>query len=266
MFKKIFSNNLFIFFSFLYLIFIIILFIVNALSLKDFINYSAIFIGWLVALSLVWIRLRERVKKSLEIDAFKEINKTITNFYGILSKILVSYLGMPSDLKLHMESPDTFKFNLKDINLNIDKNKIELLKGIKDFIYAIEANEIAIIEFDHLRKFIQFRVDDIVKLIKDFQNFLINTDISELKINKNQDFKEHCKKIYNELDDIAAYLFDYRIELMNYFLGDIFNTKIPRRKPRDPKYKILTEIAIKEEVEKEANRRERRVLKSENSF
>jgi len=239
---------------------------VNILSLKDFINYSAIFIGWLVALSLVWIRLRESVKKSLEIDAFKEINKTITNFYGVLSKILVSYLGMPSDLKLHMEYPDTFKFDLKEINLNIDKNKIELLEGLKDFVYAIEAYEIAIIKFDHLRKYIQLKVDDIVELLKDFQNFLLNTDISELKTNKNQQFKERSKKINNELDDIAAYLFDYRIELMNYFLGDIFHTKVPHRKPLDPKHKILTEVAIKEEVEKEVKRREKRVLESKDIF
>lgn len=266
MFKKIFSNILVMSLSFLYLLFIFVLYILNILSLKDFINYSVIFIGWLVALSLVWIQLRERVKKSLEIDAFKEINKTIANFYGILSKILVSYLGMPNDLKLHMKSPDTFKFNLKDINLNIDKNKIELLKGITDFVYAIEANEITVLKFDHLRKYIQFKVDDIVKLIRDFQNFLVNTNISGLKTNKNQQFKKWCKRIYNELVDIAAYLFDYRIELMNYFLGDIFHTKVPHRKPRDPRYKTLTEIAIKEEVEKEAERRERRVLKSKNIF
>jgi hypothetical protein len=43
---------------------------------------------------------------------------------------------------------------------------------------------------------------------------------------------------------------------LNHFLGDVFQAKVPRRKPRDPRYKILTELAIKEEVEKELERRE----------
>jgi hypothetical protein len=48
---------------------------------------------------------------------------------------------------------------------------------------------------------------------------------------------------------------------MNSLLGDTFDTKVPMRKPRDPKYKLLTEVAIKKEVEKEAKKRENRYLK-----
>lgn len=40
----------------------------------------------------------------------------------------------------------------------------------------------------------------------------------------------------------------------------MFDSQVPIRKPRDPKHKILTEVAIKEEVEKEAERRELEAL------
>jgi len=48
---------------------------------------------------------------------------------------------------------------------------------------------------------------------------------------------------------------------MNSLLGEIFDKKVPERKPRDPKYKTLKELAIKEKVEKEAETRELKILK-----
>jgi hypothetical protein len=53
------------------------------------------------------------------------------------------------------------------------------------------------------------------------------------------------------------YLFDYRIELMNELLGDVFDKKVPRREPFDAKFKILTELATKSSVREEADRRDK---------
>jgi len=44
---------------------------------------------------------------------------------------------------------------------------------------------------------------------------------------------------------------------MNSILKDIFEKKVPNRKARDPKYKTLTELAIKEKVEKESIKRDK---------
>ncbi len=52
---------------------------------------------------------------------------------------------------------------------------------------------------------------------------------------------------------------------MNSLLVDIFDIKVPMRKPRDPKYKLLTEVAIKEKVEKEARERECKHIKVKDS-
>lgn len=167
---------------------------------------------------------------------------------------------LPTDLKLHIESPNIFKFNKVEMELEISKHRASIYKGVAEYVLSIEANEISVTRFDHLRKYIQFKVDDVADSIMNFQNYLVNAKISELKTTKKSEFDKWCEKIAEELYTIESYLFDYRIELMNYFLGNIFVSRVPRRKPKDPKYKILTEVAIKEEVEKEAGMREKKAL------
>lgn len=73
-------------------------------------------------------------------------------------------------------------------------------------------------------------------------------------------FKEYCKEINEDLFNISSWLHDYRIELMNSMLGDIFESKVPIRKPMDPKYKTLIELATKEKVEKELKERGSKIL------
>jgi hypothetical protein len=52
-----------------------------------------------------------------------------------------------------------------------------LWNGVIPFILAIESHEVAVIEYDHLRKFIQFRVDDAQKAIERFRSFIQKIDI-----------------------------------------------------------------------------------------
>lgn len=254
-----------------YLLFVLVLKILGLLSIQNLVYSVTIFIGWIVALSIVFIQLRktrednqilkrEEIKKSLEINAFKEINKAVTNFSDILSTISTKYVMLPTDLRLHMQSPNIFKFDKMKMELEISDHRATIYKGVAEYVLSIEANEISVTRFDHLRKYIQFKVDDVADSIMSFQNYVANTNASELGPNKNSEFNKWCEKIVDELQAIMGYLFDYRIELMNYFLGDIFVSKVPRRKPKDPKCKILTEVATKEEIEKEAEMREKKAL------
>jgi len=254
-----------------YLLFVLVLRILSLLSIQNLVYSVTIFIGWIVALSIVWIQLRktrednqilkrQEIKKSLEISAFKEINKALTSFSEILSRILHKYRMLPIDLRLHIKSPNIFVFNKAEMESEIGTHRASIYKGVAEYVLAIEANEISVTRFDHLRKYIQFKVDDVADSIMSFQNYVLNANISELKTTKKSEFNKWCEKIAEELQTIESYLFDYRIELMNYFLGDIFVSKVPRRKPKDPKYKILTEVATKEEVEKEAEMREKKAL------
>ena len=50
-------------------------------------------------------------------------------------------------------------------------------------------------------------------------------------------------------DELINYLYDLNVELQNIFLSKLFNNKVPRRQPLDPKIKVIS-TESKEELEK----------------
>ncbi|MCK4352156.1 hypothetical protein KAW65_01985 [candidate division WOR-3 bacterium] len=245
------------------------------LSPEDFISNIILVIGWLVALLMGLIHLekirkdnqnikREEIKKSIEREAFREINRATTQLSGIISKISVSFIMLPHQLNSYIQNPILFPFDKEKIKTNLNTGNIDLLHGLTEFLLAIESNEIAVIKFDHWRKFIHFRVEEACKTINNFYENFVNIGEKELITQEKRDWlKQKCDEVYDRLLDIQSYLYDYRIELMNSLLGKIFNATIPIRKPRDPKHKILTEVAIKKSVEKEEDERENKALRGE---
>ena len=230
-------------------------------------------VGWLIALLIAINYLqknrrdnqnakKEEFKKFLEIDTFREINKSVTTFSEAISDISAFFRTLYSiNLFLYKINPTIGKFNKMEIILELRKKHENLIQGLTRFLVAIESNEIVVIQFDHLRKYIQFQIDDINDKIDNFEQYFNKTEKVKLVSEEGySEFKENCDEIIEYFVNIQSYLFDYRIQLMNSLLGDIFDIKVPMRKPRDPKYKLLTEVAIKEEVEKEAKERENRYL------
>ena len=231
-------------------------------------------VGWLFALLIALnylqknrrdnqIAKKEEFKKSLEIDAFREINKSVTIFSYVISDISGYFRSLYSiNLFLYRRNPTIAKFNKIEIILELRKKHENLIQGLTRFLITIESNEIVVIQFDHLRKYIQFQIDDVNEKIDNFDQYFNKTEREKLVPEEGySEFKENCDEIIEYFTNIQSYLFDYRILLMNSLLGDTFDTKVLMRKPSDPKYKILTEVAIKEEVEKEARERECRHIK-----
>ena len=255
----------------IYLISIFILMITDVISISNFINNLALLVGWIIVLYVALVQLqknrrdnqiakKEEFKKSLEIDTFREINKSVTIFSHAISGISGFYRTLPFlKLSLFRKNPTLFKFDKIGIFQEIRKEHENLIQGLSRFLIAIESNEIVIIQFDHLRKYIQFQIDDVKDKIDNFEKYFNKIEKEKLISGEGySEFKENCDEIVEYFTNIQSYLFDYRIVLMNSLLGDIFDTRVPMRKPSDPKYKLLTEVAIKEEVEKEARERENR--------
>ena len=227
------------------------------------------FVGWLVALLIVWIHLRknrldnltlnkQETKKRLQIEAFRELNNAISKFSNTIGSVSVSYWTWPSKLELHRRNPSIFSFNRTEVNPKISEQIIELAYGEVDFFTAIEANEIVIVQFDHLRKFIQFRIDDVKEAIERFRSYFSEVDDEYLAKSEGYlDFERRCEEMKEQFVEIECYLYDYRIQLMNSLLGGVFDTKVPERKPIDQRYKKLSEVAIKEEVEREFAERQK---------
>jgi hypothetical protein len=226
-------------------------------------------IGWLVALFIAinylkknrkdnQIAKKEELRKNLEIDAFREINKSITVFSNAISSVSSFYRALYS-LKIFMfrKNPTIFKFDRIKIFQEMRSENNILMQGLLKFLSAIESNEIVVIQFDYLRKYIQFQLDDVNDKINNFESYFNKIEEKNLISEDGYiEFKEKCDEIIEQFTNIQSYLFDYRIILMNSLLSDIFDAKVPMRTPNDKKYKLLTEVAIKEEVEKEATKRE----------
>jgi len=271
---KAFWDNIFIFLSLL---------IVLAYGVVEYFFQGkfAIFgnvVGWLIALLIALnylqknrrdnqIAKKEELKKSLEIDAFREINKSVTTFCDAISDISVYFRSLYSiHLFLYRSNPTIGKFDKMETILELRKKHENLIQGLTRFLITIESNEIVVIQFDYLRKYIQFQIDDVNEKVDNFEQYFNKIEKEKLLSGKEfSEFKENCDEIIEYFTDIQSYLFDYRIILMNSLLGDTFDTKVPMRKPRDPKYKLLTEVAIKEEVEKEARERECKHVKAKGS-
>lgn len=264
--KHKYSDYFFFVFPLLYVVAICVLWGLKFLQFKEAVNAFTVLAGWLVGLTLLSIQLRktkeansaikkEELKKSLQIEAFKEINKAITVFSNDIGVADTTIRMLPDHLDFHRSWPEIFEFDPMKRSLGIAKHISEIMHGHTGFLFAKEANEIAMLEFDHLQQYISFKVDDVVKPLDSLKDLLLDTGIQELASVRNQELRDQCKHISSALFDITCWLQDLRIELMNHFMTDIFDTRVPCREPRDPKYKILTEVAIKAEVEKEAERR-----------
>ncbi len=100
-------------------------------------------------------------------------------------------------------------------------------------------------------------MDDLHKLLDEFDTYSLKLfDLTYIRQPQAySELKDRCNRIWHFINSIHGYLFDYRIILMNSILSDIFDRSVPPRKPRDPKIKTLKEVAFKEEIENELERR-----------
>jgi hypothetical protein len=195
---------------------------------------------------------KQETRRRLEIEAFREVNTAITSFSRDVGLISVAYWTWPSKLELSKKFPEISTFTPRDIDLGVSEHIIKLGKGEVDFVTAIEANEIVIIEFQHLRLFIHLRNEDLSRILDDFRSYIMERPPIYFTSDEGiSDFRSRCKSVNDKFTEMISYLHDYRVVLMNYLLGNLFETEVPMRKPRDPKYKLLTEVAKKEEVERE---------------
>jgi hypothetical protein len=264
--KLFFKRNIAYFLTF----FIILLFPISAYSLlvkKELITEEAFysnllgFAGWIIALLIAWIHIRKNrednlivqekeIKKRFEIESFKEINKVMVENEEGLTDISTYYIftwkhKIRNNIK-DLNGNEIILTNniLTNIHLEAREQNTRLIELWKNFIVSIETYEIALIQFNKLREVLNNKFKEILFITNDFEKYILNLARKQ-SLNKETDLAELDKKmleINNKIMDIACYLRDYRIELMNSMLGDIFHSEVPKRKAKEPN-KTLTQIA-----------------------
>lgn len=258
--KKYFLHIITLLILLIYLISMVYLYYSETIKLSAILNNITISIGWLIALLLIFIQLKknrednvalkkEEIKKNYCIKAFEIFNVEITNLSKAIIKVGNRYLSP----LLYYPEMVVDKNQIKEIikKININNQFIILTNALSNFLITYEAYEIAFLEFKHYKEYIQLQIIKMEKELRFLNNFLYsNNDEANSQLNQKV-FVEKCDLINNMSIDLLSYLFDFRIEIMNKFMSDTFNVTVPNRKPLKSRKKILSEVAIKEEVEKE---------------
>ncbi len=219
------------------------------------------FFGWLIALMLAALHLtksradadegrRLEVKKSFQVDAFRQVNESLTRFSTTLTNIASPYNTIPGTL-YHFPVEHGEKKVLDEIYGEGLMNTASLYEGCSDFFTAFEANEIALLRFAHLKNYVGHEVEQVQKAIMEFQNFAWGKPVAQFfQGDDRKKMARYCRETSDTITALQAHISDLRILLMNEFMGDIFESEVAHRVPRDPKYSLLQEVATPEIVEK----------------
>lgn len=259
--KKYYNYILAILFILLFLVFLYLLVIAGHITRNEFIGILINLSGWVVALSIALIHIRKNrednliiqkneIKKRFEIEAFKEINKVIVENEEILTDIATYYvftwkLKIKNSIKNKKLSDGEIVLEthtLANIHLEAREQNTRLIELWKNFIISIETYEIVLIRFNKFKEVLNKEFRKMLSMTNDFENYIIKLSRKTLLKGDLATLDEKMSEIDNKIMDISCYLGDYRIEIMNSMLGDIFHSKVPKRKVKEP-HKTLTQIA-----------------------
>lgn len=190
------------------------------------------------------------IKKRLEIEAFKEINKVIVENEEILTDIATYYVftwKLKIENSIKNKKPNNSEIvlethTLTHIHLEAREQNTRLIELWKNFIISIETYEIVLIRFNKFKEVLNKEFRKMLSMTNDFENYIIKLSRKTLLKGDLATLDEKMSEIDNKIMDISCYLRDYRIEIMNSMLGDIFHSKVSKRKVKEP-HKTLTQIA-----------------------
>jgi len=265
--KLFFKRNIAYFLTF----FIILLFPMGAYFLlvkKELITEEAFygnllgFAGWIIALLIAWIHIRKNredniiiqnneIRKRLEIEAFKEVNKMIEKTSLALADIGTYYCyTFIKELRLdiiELASNETIisssmlpSGKLQRIHTIASQQTTRLLELWTNFLLIISANEIVLIRFDNLKNILGSKFKKSCLLTSNFEKHILRLKTKN-RLSKNDllEFENECEKIDENLTDLSQDLTNYGIELMNELLGEIFKSKVPKLKIKEPRKTFL---------------------------
>ncbi len=132
-----------------------------------------------------------------------------------------------------------------------------------DVIFVIEKYEIIQPEIKIFQTAINVALDDMrehyLEILREIMTFLPSVIIDDKghsrmiakqfpSVQQMNNFKKTYEVFEEALSHLSNWLYDFRIEIQNLLLGNLFNNKVPYRKPRDKKWLVIT--TEKENVKK----------------
>jgi hypothetical protein len=234
---------------------------IGLISTTDLVTGVSVVLAVFPGIYLAAVQIREtqaendrirtaELRRALEVEAFKTVTSAIVKLTESLAN-LGSIYGIAF---VTLRSPAPSDSTLRDLKNHMPR-VLALYRAKTDFVFAVEAYEIALLPYHHLRIYIQHRLDDLIATITAFGRS-IPFDMEQSKIDPElQRIIKTASTISADFHALQSYLLDYRIEIMNGLLGDLFERVVPRRKPLMAHYKTLVEVATPKLVDAENQRR-----------
>lgn len=136
--------------------------------------------------------------------------------------------------------------------LKIDADKLlaewqQFSGNYLEMLYAYSESEILLMPLEAFRVAVYEEHNKLEESHSKFTSVLFKC-IFNLKLDPNskkakEELLSEIQKIREFLLDQASYLHDFRIELLNYGLGEFLDCSIPRRQPLDPRHTTLNILA-----------------------
>jgi hypothetical protein len=233
-------------------------------------------LGILIGVLIVIYQLGRQHKNELKLQRENYREQLRLNIYQNLSRVMDAAVRKQIDSNLYasmilahvqtyceMIKKGFSHSPLKDRAAELSQLHNELLKAAVEVVFLIERNQIVDPRLNIFRIAISAAQYDMTETFRPLFSFLLEIlpdetpgpDGSNIIVNvvtpsdHQVNELEKLVKAYTAANfDMGCYLCDLSVELQNALLSDLFPYKVPRRKPLDPKFKVIS--TEQDEIEK----------------
>lgn len=200
-------------------------------------------------------QITKSTRMNLQIDTCHEMLSKINDTTNILSELNAEFAFLKYALEGYISAYD----NKEGISLlsyaeileknftNHDINWMKLTNSFSQFWNYYESKEVILHKFILIYKFILNENKKLAEKHSEFKTYYMHNLLSKIN-QREQILKEDFDKIiilknaYSEqVLDLIAYSYDFKIELQNYYLSHLFNDyTIPKREPENSDLIVLS--------------------------
>jgi len=191
------------------------------------------------------LKIYQQFSKLLDMAVHKNIDSSLYAFH------------IPGNVQIYRgQLKDGFSPSpLRDRASELSKLHNETLKTITALIFMIERYQIVDLRINIFRTAIGVAHHDMMETFRPLFSFLLRIlpddiprpDGSYVLVNVISPSDEQVNELKMLVDaykaasdDMGCYLYDLNVELQNALLSNLFPQKVPRRKPLDPRFKVIS--------------------------
>lgn len=201
---------------------------------------------------------KDNIKEGLKVELFKQVSEKIQSAEDVSLEV-ASYIRMLPNNFIFLKQLSTTEASPQPVRERAQKFAMlqrASTDGLSSLLYAIEKCQIAFNEYEIFQLALNHAAHEINSAYLSLFQFLMKVLPIDMKmengsttvINVRELTEKECEQLEKLVNDFldadgifGSYLYDINIEVQNSLLGDLFNTKLQKRKPLDGSIVMSTE-------------------------